>query len=184
MLIRKYHPEPKEWLSRQGYKCYRYADRTPPAPVPDTRTAWCLSTPVDSPLTAYLRQGPAGYLVKIKTLAGKTRRIRKIYLTEDIMTRDEIRAKMNPQLQLLYAPEPESPETPAPEVSAATTDVQAEIQAAVDRGKALQRAHRMASPPTPWKDRVQAWLDAPVPDDIGETLDRLSEVYNAQKEAP
>lgn len=58
-----------------------------------------------------------------------------------------------------------------------------EIQAAVDRGKARQREHRIAPQPTTWKATVQAWLDAPVPDDIGETLDRLSEVYNAQKAA-
>lgn len=56
-----------------------------------------------------------------------------------------------------------------------------EIQAAVERGKEKQRQHRLA-PATPWKERIQTWLDTPVPDDIGETLDRLSEIYNAQQQ--
>ena len=56
-----------------------------------------------------------------------------------------------------------------------------EIQAAVDRGKERQRAHRDAPAPTPTPrtDTVQTWLDTPVSDSILNTLDRLTEAYNA-----
>ena len=54
-----------------------------------------------------------------------------------------------------------------------------EIQAAVDRGKARQQAHRNAPAPTPWTDTVQTWLDTPVSDSILNTLDRLTDAYNA-----
>ena len=58
---------------------------------------------------------------------------------------------------------------------------QARIQAEAARAKRVQAELALEPKPPTWKATVQAWLDAPVPDDIGNTLDRLSEAYNAQR---